>query len=222
MRAVLDVFNVLHEPTAVFERLREKPRVLVPYLVIVVLSVAIAFAMRPVYEAAFRGIIANLPPEQAARVNPSRQVLVIIAITPINIIVMLAIGAGLMWVLTSLTGNEGRYKMLLSVLTHAWITFVVVGVVSALILMTRGVESVTSFQDARPPIGLDLLVPDARGFVGGLLNAINPFSIWGVWLTGLGIAVTHKVGRGTGITVAAVAFLIGASLLALMQSLQGM
>jgi hypothetical protein len=87
---------------------------------------------------------------------------------------------------------------------------------------TRGVESVTSFQDARPPIGLDLLAPNARGFVGGLLNAVNPFSIWGVWLTGVGIAVTHKIGRGTGITVAAVAFLIGASLLALMQSFQGM
>ncbi len=222
MRAVLDVFNVLHEPTAVFERLREKPRVLVPYLVIAVITVALAFAMRPVYEAAFSGIVANLPPEQAARVDPARQTLFIIAIAPINILVMLAIGAGLLWVLTSLTGGEARYKMLLSVLAHAWVTFLLVSAVSAVIIFTRGVESVTSFQDARAAVGLDLLAPGARGFVGGFLNAINPFSVWGVWLTGVGIAVTHKVGRGTGIVVAAIAFLIGASLLALLQSLQGM
>jgi hypothetical protein len=30
MDAVLELINVLHEPAAVFERIREKPRVLVP------------------------------------------------------------------------------------------------------------------------------------------------------------------------------------------------
>jgi hypothetical protein len=43
-----------------------------------------------------------------------------------------------------------------------------------------------------------------------------------VWLTGVGIAVTHKISRGTGVVVAAIAFLIGASISALLQGLQGM
>lgn len=222
MQAVLDVFNVLHEPTAVFERLREKPRVLVPYVVIVVLLMVIAFFMRPAYAAAFQGMIAELPPERAAAINPDRQTIFIFLFTPVNVLVGLAIGAGLLWVLTSLTGGEGRYKTLMSVLTHAYVTFVLVSAVTALVILTRGTDTITSFRDLRPPVGLDLLAPNASGFVGGLLNAINPFSIWGVWLTGVGIAVTHRVGRGTGITVAAIAFLIGAAIVALLQGLQGM
>lgn len=222
MGAVLDVVNVLHEPTAVFERVREKPRILIPYVVIVVALLVIAIAMRPFYEAGIRGMVANLPPEQAARVDPSRQSLFILVFTPINVIIALLLGAGILWVLTSLTGNEARFKVLMSVLAYAYVTFVLVSIVSAAVLFTRGAESVTSLRDLRPPIGLDLFAPNASGFVAGLLNAINPFSVWGVWLTGVGIAVTHRIARGTGITVAAVAFLIAASISALLQSLQGM
>lgn len=222
MSAVLDIVNVLHEPTAVYERLREKPRVLVPYLVIVVALLAIAVAMRPFYEAGLRGMVATLPPEQAARVDPSRQTMFILIFTPINVIIALLLGAGLLWVLTSLTGNDARFKMLMSVLAYAYVTFVLVSIVSAAVLYVRGVESVTTMRDLRPPIGLDLLAPGATGFVAGLLNAINPFSVWGVWLTGVGVAVTHKVSRGTGLTIAAVSFLIAASIGALLQSLQGM
>jgi hypothetical protein len=222
MDAVLELINVLHEPAAVFERIREKPRVLVPFLVIVVLLLAIAWFLRPVYEQALRGLMAEMPPERAAQVDPSRQTMFILIFTPINILVSLLLGAGLLWVLTSLTGSDARYRLLLSVLTHTYVTFVLVSVVTALIVFVRGSETVTSFRELRPPIGLDLLAPSATGFLGALLNAINPFSIWGVWLTGVGVAVTHRISRGTGVVVAAIAFLIGASIAALLQGLQGM
>jgi hypothetical protein len=222
MDAALDLINVLHEPSAVFGRIRERPRVLAPFIVIAVLLLAIAWFMRPLYDQALRGMMAEMPPEAAARIDPSRQTMFILIFTPINIFISLLIGAGLLWVLTSLTGSEARYKVLLSVLTYAYVTFVILSIVTALIVFVRGTETVTSFRDLRPPIGLDLLVPGAGGFLGGLLNAINPFSIWGVWLTGVGIAVTHKISRGTGVVVAAVAFLIGASISALLQGLQGM
>src|SRR2546429_6551787 len=29
-----------------------------------------------------------------------------------------------------------------------------------------------------------------------VLNGINPFSVWGVWLTGTGISITHGTPRG--------------------------
>jgi len=142
--------------------------------------------------------------------------------TPINVLLILLIGAGLLWVLTALTGSDARYRMLLSVLAHASVTLVLVTMVSALIVFVRGTETVSSFSDLRPAIGLDLLAPGATGFLGSYLNAINPFSIWGVWLTGVGVAVTHRTSRGTGVVVAAVAYLIGAAIFAVLQSLQGM
>jgi hypothetical protein len=222
MGAVLDLVNVLHEPAAVFERLREKPRVLAPYLVIVLLLLAMMWFMQPLYEQAFRGMMAEMPADRAARIDPARQTMFIFIFTPINIFIGLLVGAGLLWVLTSLFGSEARYKVLLSVLTHAYITFVLMSVVASLIIFLRGTETVTSFRDLRPAIGLDLIAPGATGFVGAMLNAINPFSLWGVWLTGVGVSVTHRMSRGSGVTVAAIAFLIGASISAVLQGLQGM
>jgi hypothetical protein len=187
----------------------------------VVLLLAIAWFMRPFYEQALRGMMAEMPADRAARIDPSRQTMLILIFTPINVLVALLLGAGLLWVLTSLTGSDARFKMLLSVLAHTYVTFVLVSIVTALVVFVRA-EPVTSFQDLRPPLGLDLFAPNAKGFVGGMLNAINPFSAWGVWLTGVGVSVTHKISRGTGLFVAAAAFLVGASISALLQGLQGM
>jgi Mg2+/Co2+ transporter CorB len=77
-----------------------------------------------------------------------------------------------------------------------------------LVLKVRGVQAITGFEDVRAPVGLDLLVPGAGLFAGTVLNGINPFSVWGVWLTGTGISITHKTSRGAAIAVAAAAFLI--------------
>jgi hypothetical protein len=41
-----------------------------------------------------------------------------------------------------------------------------------------------------------------------VLNGINPFSVWGVWLAGTGISITHGTSRSTAIAVTAVAFLL--------------
>ena len=54
----------------------------------------------------------------------------------------------------------------------------------------------------------DLLTPNASLFVGTFLNGINPFSIWGVWLTGTGISITHGSSRTSAIVATAGAYLI--------------
>ncbi|MGH7673763.1 MAG: hypothetical protein ACREMV_00710, partial [Gemmatimonadales bacterium] len=107
------------------------------------------------------------------------------------------------------------------VLSHSYVTFVLFSVVAALVLMMRGVASVSGMQDLRPALGLDLLAPNAGPFLGAFLNGINPFSIWGVWLTGVGVSVTHRTTRGTGIMAAAIAFLIGLAIASALQMLQG-
>jgi hypothetical protein len=97
----------------------------------------------------------------------------------------------------------------LSVLAYSFVTYVIYSAVTALVLSMRGVGSIASMQDLRAPVGLDFLVPHASLFLGAILNGINPFSIWGVWLCGTGISVTHGTSRSAGIWVATVAFLVG-------------
>src|SRR2546427_11064916 len=71
MGAVLDLFNVLLEPTAVFERVREKPKFLAPFLVIGALQMIIGFLNLPLTQAAMHAIAASRPAAPAGAAHPA-------------------------------------------------------------------------------------------------------------------------------------------------------
>jgi len=206
----LDLFNVLHEPTAVFNRVNERPRVLIPWLVLGVFLIVLAILVQPFQAAAFEAFKATLTPEQVAQMGNrgAGGGPVGMALYPVLVFIGVAAGAGLLWIGVSLTGTQARYKTLLSVLTYSCVTYVLFSVVVVLVLKVRGIQAITGFADLRAPLGLDLLVPGAGLFAGTVLNGINLFSVWGVWLTGTGISVTHKTSQAAAIAVAAAAFLI--------------
>jgi hypothetical protein len=45
-----------------------------------------------------------------------------------------------------------------------------------------------------------------------ILRPLNPFSIWGVVLTAIGVSTTQKMSKGTGYTIAIITFAIGPAL----------
>ena len=207
-RAFLDVFTLLFDPVPVFNRIKEKPRIIIPWLEVSALLVVLTILTAPYYDAAMQSIRASLPPEQAARMGGGGLVGRLIGV-PIFLLLGAAIGAGLLWLGVTLSAAQARYKSLLSVLLHSYITYGLFAAISLVVLMMRGVQSVSSIADLRPPLGLDLLMPSAGLFAGAVLNGINPFAIWGVWLCGTGVSVTQGISRNTAIVVTAVVYLIG-------------
>ncbi len=207
---VLDVFNVLHEPTAVFNRIKERSRILAPWVVLSVLFIVTSILTRPYQQAAFEAFRATLSPEQAARMGNrgGGGGLVGLLFTPGLVFIALAIGTGVLWIGVSLSGTQARYKTLLSILAYSCITYVLFSVVTILVFTVRGKQSITGFADLRAPLGLDLFVPGAGLYLGTVLNGINPFSAWGVWLTGTGISITHGTSRTTAIVLTAAAFVL--------------
>ena len=105
--------------------------------------------------------------------------------------------------------DPSKFATLLSVATYVGITFVLLSVAGLATLILKGVQGITSPADLQPALGLDLLVPEAGRFTTALLKAFNPFSIWGVILTAIGVQTTHRTSKGTAYTVAAVVFVIG-------------
>jgi len=206
----LDVFNVLHDPGAVFTRVKERARILGPWIVLSAAFIVITFLARPYQQAAMEAFKATLAPEQAARMGNrgAGGGVVGLILTPLIVLVIVGIGAGALWVGVAMTGTQAQYKKLYSVLAYSSITYILFAVVGIIVLMVRGKASITGFADVRAPLGLDLLVPSAGIFLGTVLNGINPFSVWAVWLTGTGIAITHGISRGTAIALTAVAYLI--------------
>ncbi len=204
--AVLDVFNVLHEPTAVFNRVKQKARILAPWLVVSAFLMVFAYLTRPYQVAAMQALRASMPPETAARMGSGEQSPLNLLLVPLFFLIGLAAGAGLLALGVALTGGQAKYKTLMSVLAYSCSTYVIFSAVTLAVLMTRGVGQVVDFADLRAPIGLDLLAPGVGLYLGSVLNGINPIAVWGVWLGGTGISVTHGTSRATGIVVTAFAY----------------
>lgn len=221
MGAVFDLFRVLYEPTAVFERVREKPRFWAPAVTLIVIALLIATLMRPFYSAAFEATRSHLTPQQLERApSAATQATFALAFVPVNTIVGLLIGALFLWICVSVLGGEAKYKTLLSVLAYANVTFILYSVITLVVLELRGPSSVAAMADLRPALGLDLLYSGDSTFLSVFLNSINPFTIAGIWLVGVGIAVTHRTSQNTGYAAAAIAFLLGSLIVSGLASLQ--
>ena len=209
MGAFLDLFRVLYEPGAVFGRVAEKPKFLAPFIGIAVIALILAYFMMPFQQAAIAPQMAQLAQTNpAAAENAKKFASLGLVAVPVVWAVILVIVATVLWVLTSVFGGEGKWGMLLSVSTYTAMTALLLQIVGLVVLMMKGPESVTSPADLQPALGLNLLAPDAKGFVGAFLGGINPFGIWGLVLNAIGIQVTHKTSKGTAYTIATTAFVL--------------
>ena len=209
--AFLDVFKVLFDPAAVFERVRARPRFLVPFLAIIAVQCVLFFVNLPYLEVAVKAQMAT-----AAQGRPAPGTGMLVAFGLIGLIIVLAllmaVSGLILWVLTSVLGGggEAKYTTLLSVAVYAAVPSVILlSLVGSIVLHMQGTSGLTSPQDMQPALGLDLLMPGAKGFMGAVLKAINPFSIWGLVLTAIGVTTTQRTSKNTGYTVATISFVIG-------------
>lgn len=223
MGAVLDLFRVLFSPGEVFERVRERPKFLLPWIGLSVIIVLIAYMMMPFTQAAIAARIAQLAQQNPqAAANAAKFQTVGIFVAPVFLLIGLLISAGLLWLLvTLLAGADARFTTLLSLSTYVAVPTILLQVAGLIVLKMKGLDAITSPDDLRPPLGLNLLSPSAGGFVGALLAGINPFSLWGLVLTAIGVQVTHKTSKGAAYTVAIVATVVGVVLGAALAGLGG-
>jgi hypothetical protein len=212
MGAALDLIKVLFEPTAVFTRVAEKPKFLAPFLGLAVVLIICVVLLMPYQQAAMAAKLAEIvrqnPQAAAAIQNAQKFASAGIVFAPIVFGIILVIVAALLWVLVSVLGGEGKFSTLLSVATYAAVPGILLQIAGLIVLMMKGVSSVTSPEDLQPALGLDLLAPGATGFLLACLRGINPFSLWGAFLTATGITVTHKTSKGTGWTVAIIVLVL--------------
>lgn len=211
MGAVLDLVRVLFSPSAVFERLRERPVWFVPAIVLGIVATVLGYLFIPFRLASMSGQMAK-----AAAQNPNAPAQIesftrlAVYASPIFVLIFLVIVAGILWLLvTLLASGESRFKTLLSVATYTALPSFLLQVATLVVLKMKGVESVTGPLDLQPALGLNLLAPEMSGFLSGVLAAINPFTIWSMILTAIGVQVTQRTSKGSAYAVAIAAMLIG-------------
>lgn len=144
-------------------------------------------------------------PESMKTIGP----IISLVMTPIITLVIASIAALVLWVTTSLMGGEGRFKQMLSVHIHAWGPFLLQQFVMFAVLKMRGLDQINGPRDMQVGLGLDLLLPaETEGFVRGLAMGFNPFSIWGLVITAVGLQVMPGMEKGRAWTVAIIAFAV--------------
>lgn len=210
MGAVLDLMRVLFEPTAVFERVRERPRFLAPYLALAAVQLVLGFLQLPYARAALAAQVATMAQANPQAVEAAQKFAAVgVVVGAIAVALILVINAGILWVLVSVIGGDAKFASLLSVSTYAFTTGILLQIAGLAVLMLKGTGAIAGVEDLQPALGLDLLVPGAKGFTLAALRGINPFSLWGVYLTATGITVTQRTSQRTGWTVAAIGLLLG-------------
>lgn len=222
MGGVLDLFNVLYDPTAVFARVKEKPRFWGPFIGLAVLQIIIAVLMMPYTRVAMQAAMQARAAAAGGTAPPVSSGLAIAGVVtaPIVLVIGLLLSAAVLWILASVLAGEASFKHMLSVSAYVAITGTLMAIASLAVLMLSSVRIQTP-ADLRPGFGLDLLAPNATGFLKTLLWMVNPFTLWGLVLTGLGVAGTHGTSKGTAYTIATIAFLFNALLAASLSMLGG-
>src|SRR2546425_1511895 len=144
----------------------------------------LAYLALPYAQAAMHAMLAQAPPPQGANApDPAKFAILGVIFAPIGLLIGLLISTVLLWVLVSLVGGEAKFATLLSIVTYAGATSILLGIAGVAVLMLQGVGAVTSPADPQPALGLGLLVPGAGRFPTALPQAVNPLTVWGVVLT---------------------------------------
>ena len=207
--AFANVFKVLYEPGAVFENVRTKPNFVAPYLAIMAAQIILFFVNLPILRVAIKAQMASAP---AGRPMPSDTMLTVFGIVGLIVVltIVFALSGLILWMLTSiLGGGEAKFSTMLSVTLYSAIpAAVLLSVVGSLVIHLQGTGNITSPQDMQPALGLDLVSPGAKGFVGAILKGINPFSLWSLALTAIGVSTTQRIAKSSGWTIAVVSFVI--------------
>lgn len=209
----LRLVRVLFSPGDVFREIKERPPFWVPFFL-----VAIVFAVTQMLASPFQMKVREIMVTQAGQPAPpaaSGTVAMIgtLVVTPIMVLLMSAIAAGILYVLMQMLGGEdATFKRMLSVVIHAWPATLILQALTVGVLYMRGLDSIRTTSDAQVSLGLDLLLPAEMAvgaFTRAVLAGIGPLQIWGLVITAVGLEVLGGAEKGKAWTGAIISFVIG-------------
>lgn len=212
--------DVVTEPSATFEDVAERPKWLVPLIVIVVATVALSYVLGPVQmEIQKLQVMERFSGEQleAALAQIERWGPYAPAITVVATPVFLAIFAFLFWGFGLVSGaKNATYGVAFTSMVYLGTIQVLMQLAQLVVVGIKGAETVAR-EGGLPLFGLSLFVErgDLPLLAWTFVVGLNFFSIW--YAIVMGIAGVHalKMGRGAAATFAVILWFLGSLLLAM-------
>lgn len=220
-RSVLENFrDVIFAPSATFEEVGRRPRVLIPLLALMAATLIASYFLMPLWSELQELQVMKNPElsaeEREARLSGMEAFKWIgLAIAPIGFAAVLAVTAALFWGWAAISGaRNAEYKVAFSSLIFAGAVGVVQMYLQAAVVQIKGVEMVA--REGGPPLfGLSLFLDrdDFPSLVWGQLANLNFFSIWYAVLIAIAGIHALKMSRTSAYTAAVVLFVMGGVLL---------
>jgi len=180
------MISMLHSPTKTFEYIRERGgSFLIPLIMLLIIAVLIVFLQLPIIERSMELQEVNLEGTGISE-DTMKQIGVYIAFVTAPIVVAVStFFMGLLLLLLNLiVRGEATYMQLVKVALFSQIPGLINGLISG--IMTRATDA-ESEQDILFSLGA--LMQEKEGFLFGVANILNPFTLWGLAILIIGASV---------------------------------
>jgi hypothetical protein len=196
------ITGVLFNPGPTFESIVRRPNILGPLLIFIVISIlsAVAVAMKVDFDALAQEAIAanpNIPADRAAgAVSMTKGIMkVSMYASPVLIVLLLVISAGVCLLAFKMFGGEGNFNIALSVTTYAWFPRLIRGVLGAIVMLSKGSLSIFELQNpVMSNLGF-LFDPKTQPVPYAIGSALDVFNIWSLVLLIIGLAAMSKLSK---------------------------
>jgi hypothetical protein len=219
LQSILDVFI---DPVKVFQRIEAGLTWWKPYVLVAVISIINGYFMIPFQVKMIALNPRDLPPEQveAAIENTSKFGVYFLFLAPVGILIVYFIVAGILHLMINLMTSKANFKKTLSLISYLSLVSILGQIVTSVVLLAKGVDSIESVADMKVSFGLAALMPEVEGAGYALMESLSIFNIWYYILFLLGAAAIFKMSKGKA-AVPVVALWVLSFLFALLGSMFG-
>jgi Yip1 domain len=204
------IWGMIWSPTEQFERIKERPKIWGALAIVTVLFVIGMYLTSLGIPMEIEGI----SEEQLAQISMFSTITLIITgvITPIFGVLISTV---IYLIIAKIARSEVSFKQLFSMSTYIMI-------ISALSVIVNGIGiALLSGSAETIYTSLGSLI-EAEGAMGGLLNSLELFTIWGVILSAIGLQKVANFSKGLAWTISIIFFAIGVIFAMIGAGLSGM
>jgi hypothetical protein len=207
------ILNVFFDPAATARRVVLRWFWIYPFLVSSAVTIYYQIALRPysmkAIEAGMRE--KGMTGEQLQNALAMTQKFTSIGafVTPVFILIFVALTAWLISVAASIIDVKTRFQHLVSLVMVTGMIPLLQLIGNVIVLRTKSIDDITSAQDLKPPFGLDIFLHDLPKALQAFIGFFSIFEIWTIIMLALIFAAMTGSTKGKAFFATSPAWLLG-------------
>jgi hypothetical protein len=210
-----NIINLFTSPAEVFQTIKNKPKWVLVFTVVVAAYAFCGFCLRPYSQKIMiETLSAKLSDDQLRQaISLSERFQYIgLMFVPIPFFVKgLFVSAFLYFGAVLINAQQLQFKTVFAVVVYAELILVFMSILNILLLQLKGVDSVHTVLDLQAIIGLDCFLADKPRHMAlfTLFNSFNVFSVWYVVTLSTGMSVVGALVKWKSVTLVSSVWLLG-------------